>query len=89
MYVCARACPHDVLEKELNACRDCLPAVLVCVLARVPQHISTYAALLLDFYLSTPRAAGRAHIKMARVAGCSACWWLTSGKGDTRENEVA
>ena len=63
--------------------------MFMCVLACVPQNTSTYAALLLDLYLSTPRAAGRAHIKMHRLAGCSACWWLTNGKGDAREKEVA
>ena len=25
---------------------------------------------------------------MRRLACCSACWWLTNGKGDTREKEV-
>ena len=25
---------------------------------------------------------------MYRLACCSACWWLTNGKGDAREKEV-
>ena len=64
------------------ACMRALRASCSCVRVRV-------SAFLLGFYLSTPRAAGRAHIKMLRLAGCSACGWLTNGKGDAREKEVA
>ena len=70
----------------------------VHVLGNVYTHVHGHvfsSALLLDFYLSTPRAAGRsAHQHVCVAIGvllrpaCSACWWLTNGKGHAHEKEV-
>ena len=59
-----------------------------------------HACMCMDTYFHQPycliftfrlhaQPAG-AHIKMyaSQLACCSACWWLTNGKGDAREKEV-
>ena len=87
------------MRKQTRACarKRVSERMHMCIWTRI---LIDQLFFCIDLYFSTPRAAGRAHMHacmhacmhaskcMRRLACCSACWWLTNGKGDTREKEV-